>query len=300
MKQFKFILLCFLLLSACMTSCRKTDSSGVLSEGKMEEILYDYHLACGLAMQAEADSVDYYTRLYTETVFAKYGIDAATFDHSMEWYARHTEQLGKIYARLAERMGAPSSGSKPQVPGEAGSQNMQGDTLMLWQAPAHILLHSQGCNRYSFTCKPDTLLHTGDRLQCKFITAWHHRNSQPQALAVLALQYAGDSLVVLQQYLHLSGWQTLTLEVDSSRKVESIKGYVYLASPWSERPCLLTLTNLHLQCVHPSKQQEHKEPAVEMNAQTDTTLQLLPTPQKQIRDSLMRAEQNERSRSHFQ
>ena len=144
------------------------------------------------------------------------------------------------------------------------------------------------------------LLHTGDRLQCKFITAWHHRNSQPQALAVLALQYAGDSLVVQQQYLHLSGWQTLTLEVDSSRKVESIKGYVYLASPWSERPCLLTLTNLHLQCVHPSKQQEHKEPAVEMNAQTDTTLQLLPTPQKQIRDSLMRAEQNERSRSHFQ
>ena len=56
MKLPKFSLLSFLLflliLTFSLVSCRKSDSAGILSEGKMEDILYDYHLACGLAMQA--------------------------------------------------------------------------------------------------------------------------------------------------------------------------------------------------------------------------------------------------------
>lgn len=305
MKLPKFSLLSFLLflfiLTFSLVSCRKSDSAGILSEGKMEDILYDYHLACGLAMQAEADSVDYYTRLYTEAVFAKYHTDAATFDRSMEWYARHTERLGEIYGRLADRMGAAPTGDKAVGSGQTGQKEQQGDTLMLWQAQPHILLHSQGNNRYVFSFKPDTLVHSGDRLQCRFRTAWHRRSGQPQGLVVLAIGYAGDSLAVTQQYMHSSGQQTFQISVESDRKVERIQGYVYLCAPWSDRPSLLTLSDFHLQCIHSAAKAAPDSTASKLQARPDSSLQLLPTPPGQrIRDSLLQSEKNERSRPHFQ
>ena len=108
------IILCLsaLLLSACSVRPPK----GVLSQSKMEDVLYDYHLAQSLAQQTSTDSLAHYTMRYRQAVYEKYGIDEATFQRSMEWYARHTDKLSKIYDRLAERYGCTAAILKERSP----------------------------------------------------------------------------------------------------------------------------------------------------------------------------------------
>ena len=67
------VILCLsaLLLSACSVRPPK----GVLSQSKMEDVLYDYHLAQSLAQQTSTDSLAHYTLRYRQAVYEKYGID---------------------------------------------------------------------------------------------------------------------------------------------------------------------------------------------------------------------------------
>lgn len=76
-------------------SCKPGPPDGVLGAGKMEDVLYDYHMAQAMAQQMPGDSIAYYTRLYQEAVFMKYGITQSDFDKSMIWYERHADKLGK-------------------------------------------------------------------------------------------------------------------------------------------------------------------------------------------------------------
>ena len=54
-----FLLIVLLLFSAC----KNRRPAGVLSEGKMANLLYDYHVALALG-QSNSDSADINTRLY--------------------------------------------------------------------------------------------------------------------------------------------------------------------------------------------------------------------------------------------
>lgn len=45
-------------------SCKPAPPDGVLGAGKMEDVLYDYHMAQAMAQQMPGDSIAYYTRLY--------------------------------------------------------------------------------------------------------------------------------------------------------------------------------------------------------------------------------------------
>ena len=285
-------------------ACKPGTPRDVLSESKMEEVLYDYHLAQALAKTAQGDSVAYQSRLLTAAVFSKHGIDAAQFDRSMEWYARHTEQLGKIYQRLAERMGDTSASLGAGPTGKnLSQQNLNTDTLLLYRPSSHILLQSQGKNRYVFAQKADTALQRGDQLRLTFTTALHRRGGAQQRIALLAVRYAGDSIAYTQQAIYAMGRQTVTLRVASDRKVEEVKGFVYLVSPWTERPCLFTVSDLSLSRIRQREQPPAVSPEpVALPARetvSDSTPKLPARTVQHLRDSLVREEQMQKRQPHF-
>ena len=297
-------LLALLLLGLLLCACKPGTPRDVLSESKMEEVLYDYHLAQALAKTAQGDSVAYQSRLLTAAVYSKHGIDAAQFDRSMEWYARHTEQLGKIYQRLAERMGDTSAslGAGPTSK-NLSQQNLNTDTLLLYRPSSHILLQSQGKNRYVFAQKADTALQRGDQLRLTFTTALHRRGGAQQGIALLAVRYAGDSIAYTQQAIYAMGRQTVTLRVASDRKVEEVKGFVYLVSPWTERPCLFTVSDLSLSRIRQRELPPADSPEpVSLPARetvSDSTPKLPARTVQHLRDSLVREEQMQKRQPHF-
>lgn len=95
-----------LLLLAVVTllgACKPARPGGILSPGEMEDVLYDYHLAIGLA-QTEANGDAVKELAYKDAVLRKHGVGQDEFDSSMVYYMRHADQLHTIYAALSDRL----------------------------------------------------------------------------------------------------------------------------------------------------------------------------------------------------
>ncbi len=97
----RFILLfCSVLL--LLNGCRP---EGILSAGKMEDVLYDLHRAEGiLYVKGYAYSKDEVVAKYYEVVLQKHGITQAVFDSSLVWYTDHPQRFNKIYPKVLSRL----------------------------------------------------------------------------------------------------------------------------------------------------------------------------------------------------
>lgn len=294
--MFRFLrLLWFLpLLLPALSACKPGVPDDVLPAGRIEDVLYDYHLAQGLARQAAPDSLDYYTRLYRQAVLAKYDLTEAAFDRSMIWYERHTEQLGKIYERLAERLGDASASRSGERRLAAGERSASGDTLNIWRGSSVILLQSKGVNHYVYTERPDTAVRAGDRLRWEFLVNWYYHEGEREATACMTVYYTGDSVASVYQRLNLTGPQNLTLRV-GDRKVERVECFVYQNAPWTERPRLLSLSGVTLYRLR----SRTPEAPLRLETPRDTVRTLPVSGERRIRDSLLREDTLNRRRPHF-
>ena len=92
MKQTLWVLA--LLMSACcmsLTGCKPSLPDDVLSQGKMEDILYDYHLALAMVQNEGGDETQRF--IYKDAVLRKHDVTSAEFDSSMVYYMRHTDKM---------------------------------------------------------------------------------------------------------------------------------------------------------------------------------------------------------------
>lgn len=288
---------------ACISfiySCKPGVPDGVLSESQMEKVLYDYHLAQGMAMQHTPDSVNYFIRYYQQAVYTKHGIDQATFDRSMEWYARHTENLNDIYKRLAEETGDVENVSPSFL--AAGTQSASGDSLNIWSNSNYILLNSKSINRFQFSEKADTVFKANDQLVWSFKVDWLYHEGARQAEAILSVEYDNDSIDVRTFNVFSAGTQTLVLTI-GERKVKRISGFIYQVAPWTERPRLLSLYDFQLLRIRKQskEQMNNMKPTegikVDSTSSKQATNEL--TPQQRLRDSLHRADTLREMRPHF-
>ena len=79
MKKLMICLVAVMALLFCVSSCKPSLPGGVLSKGKMTDILYDYHLA--LAMAHMDDNGDKGQSLaYREAVLRKHDVTSAEFE----------------------------------------------------------------------------------------------------------------------------------------------------------------------------------------------------------------------------
>lgn len=210
----RFLLIVLLLFSAC----KNRRPAGVLSEGKMANLLYDYHVALALG-QSNPDSADINTRLYTDAVLRKYDLTQADFNRSMEYYSRHSDALLAVYGRVNARFGTMENAGGTAVPGSDGVNH--------WRGASGYLLSSAANNRMTFSLPADTAFHAGDQLTWSFESHWVGREGERTALAVLYVRYVGDSVASFNAPVYGDGHQLLTLTL-APRAVKQIEGFVFL------------------------------------------------------------------------
>lgn len=271
-----------------LASCKSKQPKGVLDEATMERLLYDYHLAQGMA-NASADSSAYKMRLYCGAVFKKYGITEAEFNGSMEWYARHLEDLLDIYKRVNERLEASVAalGSVPEGAGLAGMRG-QGDTMNVWKGRDFALLSANGVNRLAFSQQADTAYRPGDRLMWQFSLQWVYREGMKSAIAVLAVRYDNDSVDTSVQYLYGSGLQKVSLNT-KRRTTKEVYGFIYQNTSKSEKPKLLLVSQISLIRFHVKAQPELAAPV--RHVETDSMRHFI--------DSIQGQNQETSGKPHF-
>lgn len=235
-----------LVAAVFLASCETRTPEGIVPPDKMEDLLYDYHLAQSMARQAP-DSTAYRYRLYTEAVYRKYGINAVQFDSTMAWYTRHSDRLYKIYERvnrrLVEDVGASGNGT---LRSRYTSLSSTGDTANVWTGiPRCILTPMGGNNVFTFSMPADTSFHAGDRVMWHFYVDWICREGQRSAQAVLALTLDNDSVVITNQSIYGSGEQRITAP-RADRSIKRVSGFVYVTDTWSASFKLMIVSDFSL------------------------------------------------------
>ncbi len=261
------------LLSALLLlgACQEKRPDYVMDRRKMESVLYDYHLAQALANQ-RSDSAAYYNNLYTKSVFLKHKISEEVFDSSMLWYMSNTEELYKIYDRLDERLAGDAKKHKASL--DRTRADVDNDTLDIWEGKsAYLLSTSLGAGKISFTQKADSSFREGDLLTWSFRTKWMYREGNKRAIALLALVYDNDSVAVVSHSIYRTGVEMLNIKV-AKRPVKAIRGFVYQSTTWSEKPKLLSLSEMALYRVSKKQlPQDSLKPAAEASSLVRDTLE---------------------------
>ena len=230
MKKLMICLVAVMALLFCVSSCKPSLPSGVLSKGKMTDILYDYHLA--LAMAHMDDNGDKGQSLaYREAVLRKHDVTSAEFDSSMVYYRRHTELLEDVYKDLTDRYNneITAMGGSAKEGGEFANLSATGDTANVWNlAASMVFMPVKPFNSTSFDIKVDSTFHKGDRLMLDFDAQFIYQDGMRNGVAMLAVQFGNDSIaqrtIMIQSTQHYS----VELSDDDSLGIKSVKGYFML------------------------------------------------------------------------
>lgn len=230
MKKLMICLVAVMALLFCVSSCKPSLPSGVLSKSKMTDILYDYHLA--LAMAHMDDNGDKGQSLaYREAVLRKHDVTSAEFDSSMVYYMRHTELLEDVYKDLTDRYNneITAMGGSAKEGGEFANLSATGDTANVWNlATSMVFMPVKPFNSTSFDIKVDSTFHKGDRLMLDFDAQFIYQDGMRNGVAMLAVQFGNDSIA--QRTIMIQSTQHYSVELSDadSLGIKSVKGYFML------------------------------------------------------------------------
>lgn len=242
-----------LALTWMVASCKPSVPSEFISEGDMEDILYDYQVADAMA---HLDNDHYASTLvaYRTAVLRKYGVTQAEFDTSMVYYMRHTDRLLAIYKRIGERLEdkardlGSSEGALASIMGASAS----GDTADIWKADRSMaLIPNQPYNHYSFAYQADSAFHRGDTFILAFHSDFIFQDGVREGIAVLSVVFANDSVASQVQHVSSSMPTQLRVEDRDTLGIKEVKGYFLLnRSAWDNSSSttlqLMSVSNIHL------------------------------------------------------
>jgi hypothetical protein len=200
-----------------LVSCSVDLPSYVISEGMMEKILYDYHMAQGMA-EAEGGDVEANRYLYVQKVFEKYHVTEAEFDTSMVWYSGHTSHLLDMYKRMEARLERESREAGLNIPEEDKFARFtaEGDTANIWQGREMLFLHgNREENLYTLVMPADTAYRQGDYFMFRCGNRFITQDRQREAFVLLQVKYENDSVVATTSMI--SGDYDLTLNLPQDK-----------------------------------------------------------------------------------
>ena len=237
------------LLAFSLTACKVKRPETVLPDAKMENVLYDYHIA--KAMGEEVPYNESYKRvLYIESVFKKYGITQADFDSSMVWFARNPEVLTKIYEKVNVRLKAERDGINHLIAlrDNKPKESLPGDSIDVW-IWQHIyqLTGMPLDNKITFTLPSDTNFHDRDTLRWSVRFRFH--NGAPDSIhaplmAMQILYEKNDSVISAIRKVQDTGVETLTLFADTLGEIKEIRGFIYYPQQETPQPLPRTAWSL--------------------------------------------------------
>lgn len=261
-----------LVTSAILTlvACKPGIPYGVLSPGKMEEVLYDYHLAQGMA-ETQGDSVAFRRYVYVQEVFKKHGITQADFDSSMIWYSAHAAYLDDIYKRLTLRYESDMKayGTTVSVGDNLDNLSARGDTANIWPHRSFYVIKPNWLeDKLTFTIKSDSNINRGDEFlwRCDVRFVGERDNNGTDAYAALYVCFDNDSVAAVTKRIYNNSQLQLRITTDTSLAVSTINGYVYLKKKaGNDKFRMMLLDNIVLVRFH-----RHFEPVVADTLVADT------------------------------
>jgi len=186
-----------LFMAMLFVGCQVEIPSGVIGKGKMERILYDYHIAQGMA-EAQHGDVMKYRYIYIQKVFEKHHVTQAEFDSSMVWYSAHASLLQDIYDKLDEKM-SYTSNKMGIVTSEAeryATMSEDGDTARVWSSENVLVLAANPVNNlYNISLRADSTYRPGDYFQLSFDNHFLVSDNHRECYASLTINYEGGKSV---------------------------------------------------------------------------------------------------------
>lgn len=253
-----FIVSCLALLA--LLSCKPRVPSEYIQPEEMEDILYDYYIADGMANCEEGEYQEqvYNTGLYKLAVLKKHGITQAEFDSSLIYYSRHADRLHAIYENIEKRLGnaAISMGASSGGLHQFGTSVANSDTTDIWNNErACVLLPQSPFNVLSYSLKADTAYHKGDRFILSFDTHFIYQDGTKDGVAMLALRLSNDSIVSHTIHLSSDYHYTLSIVDDMHLGIKDVYGFIFLAKTTdtpSSTMKLMFVDNIRLVRLHNS------------------------------------------------
>ncbi len=224
-----FLIPYLILLSACTPQ----RPSGVLSEGKMEDVLVDYHLALAMAEVQDGDLPEN-RYLLTQAALRKHGVSEAELDTSMVYWCRNSEKMAKICERVSKRLSymAETQGVDRQEKNRYSYLATEGDTANVWNLRNDVvLLPTMVDNIYSFSIDADSSFLPGDYFMWAFKTQFLSSDHANEAYALLSIQYANDSIMGTSQRMTSSREVEIKLRCAAAYRdvpIRSISGTIYM------------------------------------------------------------------------
>ena len=249
----KIDILAVMLLTVVLSGCRLKRPDNVLPPKKMEQFLYDYHLAQAISQELPKEE-KYTTNAYIDWAYQKHGKTRDEFNTSLVWYTRYPKELAKIYKRLSNRIDAEykaSSKSLSQI--EKKSFVIQsGDSVNLWYLERTALLNtSDYMNRLTYKVDRDTTFHDGDTISLNLNGTFISIDSGVPRYAYMSLTaYYPDSISTVDTILQNSGEVVLSVVLDSKKQFQSISGSINYLDSTDNRGSMLVLSGMELMRYH--------------------------------------------------
>jgi len=238
-----------------LASCKPQVPSQYIQPDDMEDLIYDYHIAQGVAAQQDGNS-DYNRRLAFELVLKEHGITQADFDSSLVYYYTRADRFQEIYRNVQSRLNAEAEkyGAVVNEVQNMVSNSTSGDTVDVWTGNRSLmLLNDRPYHLYTFSQQADTTFHEGDSFMMSFNTTWLMQNGNRQAVAYLAVTYANDSTTKAFSTISTTGTSTLRIPYCKER-VKEIKGFVMCGNrPSTDKVsnlCVMFVNNITLAKFH--------------------------------------------------
>ena len=218
-----------LFITVVLTGCKPGIPGRYLQMDEMVDILYDYHVADGM-VQTNFDSPDSVAmRAYRISILKNHGVTQADFDSSMIYYTRHTRLLQKVYDKIADRLDREAV----ERGGQVGFTNLteNADTTNVWKrSTAFVLSPYLATNRMSFEIKADSSYHEGDRMVLDFDAQFLYQDGMRDALVVLAITYANDSVEYVNNSISTSSHYHMQIMNEGRLAIKSVRGFWMLSS----------------------------------------------------------------------
>lgn len=246
-----------------LTGCKPSVPGRYLSKGKMENILYDYHIAQAMAEQSNRPAMN--ASVYRAAIFKKYQVTEAEFDSSLVYYTRHTELLHGIYEDLTERLQNEAQAQGSSV--NAFGLGEQGDTANIWRGdPALVLSPDEPFNYSTFSVPADSSFHAGDHIILDFDAQFIFEDGMRDGVVVLAVQFKNDSIG--SSLIHITNTQHYNLEIDDrdSLGIKSVKGYFLLPDNDDPNASVTTLKLMFIQHIKLVRMHVKRIPGQPQNA----------------------------------
>lgn len=219
------------LLLALLLSC-ELEQGDVVSKRKLEDVLFDYHIAQAMILNLPASQRELSTS-YIEAVYDKHGITAAQFDSSIVYYNRHPEDLADIYKNLKERYEKLDA----QLGLLSGTHEMRttytsgGDTSEIWSGHQLLVLrNSPYFNRETFVLNADTAFRPNDNFRLTANVDFINEEQGERDCHVyvcLAVRTKAGFVISNLRDMTTPGDVVLQLNLSNGNEVQSLFGYFY-------------------------------------------------------------------------